>query len=108
MIFPDVTPANVTTAFLRAYKEARIVNFRFHDLRHNFASYLTMKAYPLVTVQRLLVHRDIRMTLRYSHLSKTHWKKATLSIASSLRSNYLMDTIKTLRIKKELAASPVP
>jgi integrase len=108
LIFPHITPDNVTVAFSRACRSVGLKDFRFHDLRHNFASYLTMKGYPIVTVQRLLGHRDIRMTLRYSHLSETHLREATLSLASSLSSDYGMDTTRTLETKKELADSLTP
>jgi integrase len=43
---------------------------RPHDLRHTFASQLTMRGVPLKTIQELLGHADITMTLRYSHLAQ--------------------------------------
>ncbi len=45
-------------------------------MRHTFASHLVMKGCDLRTVQQLLGHKDIKMTMRYSHLSKEHLNNA--------------------------------
>ncbi len=70
---------NVRKAFEGARKRAGIVDFRFHDLRHTFASHLVMAGVDLKTVQELLGHKSFEMTLRYAHLSPEH-KKAALDI----------------------------
>lgn len=44
-----------------------------HILRHTFASHYMMQGGNIVTVQRLLGHGDIKMTMRYSHLAPDHF-----------------------------------
>lgn len=71
-IFPgekDKPITDVKTAWLELLKNAGIVGFRWHDMRHDFASRLVMAGVPLNTVRDLLGHTDIKMTLRYAHLA---------------------------------------
>jgi integrase len=63
---------NINRAWESLVKRAGLVNFRFHDCRHHFASRLVMADVPLNTVRELLGHSDISMTLRYSHLAPEH------------------------------------
>ena len=64
------------SAFERAVRKAGIADFTFHDLRHTFASRLVMAGVDLPTVKELLGHRDISMTMRYTHLSSDHKQAA--------------------------------
>lgn len=48
---------------------SRITDFRFHDLRHTFASSLVMARVKIERVQKLMDHKMIAMTQRYAHLA---------------------------------------
>jgi integrase len=62
--------------FEDAVEQAQIYNFRWHDLRHTFASRLVMAGVPLRAVQLLMGHKCIETTLRYSHLGETELHNA--------------------------------
>lgn len=60
---------DIKNAFNGAVDRAKIQNFRFHDLRHTFCSWLAISGVPLTAIQKLAGHASIKMTLRYAHLS---------------------------------------
>ena len=72
LVFPSPSGArmgNINSSWEALCEQAKLVEFRFHDLRHDFASKLVMAGVDLNTVRELLGHADIRMTLRYAHLA---------------------------------------
>jgi integrase len=70
--------------FEPAVGRAKIRSFSWHCLRHTFASRLVMAGVDLRTVQELLGHKSIAMTVRYSHLSPTHTLAAVERLAGAV------------------------
>lgn len=67
---------NIRTSWGSVLKAAEIANFRWHDIRHDFASKLVMRGVPLNTVRELCGHADMNTTLRYAHLAPHHKAEA--------------------------------
>jgi integrase len=67
---------NIQTSFTTAFTKAKIRDFRFHDLRHTFASHLVMAGIDVTTIKELLGHKTLTMTLRYAHLAPSHKTRA--------------------------------
>lgn len=65
---------SVKRPFQTALQKAGIKDFKFHDLRHTFASWFLMAGGDLKSLQEILGHGSLRMVLRYSHLTKSHKK----------------------------------
>lgn len=61
-------------AFMRALAKAGIKDFRFHDLRHTYASDLVMAGVDIFTVSKLLGHSNVKTTMIYAHLAPDHAK----------------------------------
>src|SRR5207302_2733685 len=67
--------------FDKALRVAGIADFRFHDLRHTWASQAAMRGVDVQTIANVLGHKTLRMTQRYSHLSSAHLK-ASVELAA--------------------------
>jgi len=59
-------------AFRNAVRDARLGNFRFHDLRHTAASYLAMNGATTADIATLLGYKTLAMVKRYAHVSDQH------------------------------------
>jgi len=53
-------------------ERAGIRDFRFHDLRHTFASWYMMNGGDLYELAKILGHSNIKMTERYAKLGRQH------------------------------------
>ena len=89
---------SIKTAWNKAIEKAGIDNFRFHDLRHTFASYCVMSGVDMKTVSELLGHKTMVMTERYSHLSDSHKQKAVERL--SMNFGFGKDATKAPQINK--------
>jgi len=76
LVFPSPhdakIPLNIRTSWNTAVSNAKIENFRFHDLRHSAASYLAMNGATLAEIAEVLGHKTLAMVKRYAHLSEAH------------------------------------
>jgi integrase len=68
-VWPD---RQIRKAFETAVAVAQLDDFRFHDLRHTFASNFVMRGGSLQSLKEILGHGSMAMTLRYAHLAPEH------------------------------------
>jgi integrase/recombinase XerD len=69
--------------FRNACRDADITNFRYHDLRHTFASWFLMKTRDIVALQEILGHSNISTTRKYIHVLQEHLKESMKEFETS-------------------------
>ena len=62
-----VSITDIKHGFVNACKDAKIQNFRFHDLRHTFATRLADQGVPQSAIRDMLGQTSLRMSQRYTH-----------------------------------------
>ena len=97
VLFPGITPEQLSMRFIRVCRDAGIEDFSFHDLRHTYASHLRMGGADLDDIRRLLGHSDLRMTIRYAHLGQDHLDSAASRLNGRLTLPSADDSTNTLR-----------
>ena len=85
------------TAWKGALKRAGIENFRWHDLRHTWASWHVQAGTPLYELQQLGGWECAEMVKRYAHLAPEHLAKAAANIVP------IATKLATLEQEKEAA-----
>ncbi len=88
--FPNPKTGNkpyvtITRVWHRIREEAGLSNFRIHDVRHSYASFLANSGRTLDEIQQILGHaEDSRVTQRYAHLSASTLKAAANSASDKI------------------------
>ena len=93
LILPPREPHAITRAFARLVKRLGLRDLKFHDLRHDAASTLTMAGTPQRTIMEILGHRDPRMTLRYQHLAPEYLREAMRALDRPARSKGAAESV---------------
>jgi integrase len=84
-----------TKAWYAALERAGIENFRWHDLRHTWASWHVQRGTSLQELQELGGWATFEMVLRYAHLAAEHLKSA----ASRIEGTILAQSDKSKKLK---------
>lgn len=79
-----VTGTMLGRAWSRIRTEAGLRDVRLHDLRHAYASLAVTGGETVLTVGRLLGHRDPQTTLKYAHDSEAEAERAAVSMGAVL------------------------
>ena len=75
---------NIRKSFKTACSRAGIRDFRWHDLRHTFASWAVQSGTDLYPLSRILGHSTLQMSARYGHLATEQLHKAVQEVATSM------------------------
>jgi integrase len=76
LVFPgrhnSYQPLDLRTPWKTALRRAGIEGFRWHDLRHSFASMMLKTGVSTVELAKLTGHRDLKSLMRYVHIAPQH------------------------------------
>ena len=75
---------NLRQSFLTACSRAGISDYRWHDIRHTFASWHVQSGTDLYRLSRILGHSTLQMTTRYAHLATENLHQAVRDMATTM------------------------
>jgi len=88
LLFPGIknplTPIDLQQPWETARKNAGVMDFTWHDLRHCTASYLAMNGASLAEIAEVLGHKTLSMVRRYAHLSDGHVSNVVASMNAKI------------------------
>ncbi|UZW55346.1 site-specific integrase [Sphingobium sp. JS3065] len=83
---PVFNTTNHKRRWSAAVKAAGLVDFKFHDLRHTFASWARQNGADLIDICEALRHHNVSVTQRYAHVKPTDTTTAFDRVAALLSS----------------------
>lgn len=86
-----------TLAWRKALIRAGIDNFRWHDLRHTWASWHVQSGTPLNALQELGGWADMTMVMRYAHLSSDHLKDYAKNVERSKSKSFTANLLQLVK-----------
>ncbi|MDF0540818.1 site-specific integrase [Sphingobium sp. H39-3-25] len=78
-----------------AVKEAELTDFKFHDIRHTFASWARQNGADLADICDALNHSSVSVTMRYAHVKPTETMTAFDRVADLLQAQSRSQSAKT-------------
>jgi site-specific recombinase XerD len=98
LIFPSPKTGeqlhNARRSWEAILRNAGIENFRWHDMRHDFASQLVMRGVDLTVVCELMNHSNIKLTMRYAHLAPKQKLDAVQALNRRTKDNKIIGRIR--------------
>jgi integrase len=92
-------PTKVHTVWIQVRTRAEIKGVRIHDLRHTFASYAVLEGYPIPMAAKLLRHKRISSTLRYTHVGDVYLETEAQKIGQAINGIYVGKKIQPVKEK---------